>query len=489
MKKSKLSLLFVASILSLVACQFGSKVTPSVNSSNVNDSAESLSSVETSVSSVVSSESSKESKESSLSSSSESSSSNKPSSSSSSATSKPSSSSYTSISTTPDSKWNIDLSLRGNAFRDQLERLITSKRTKTASYDDNKSIGPAAAAYGNTGKFVPFYHTTDTLTTYASCNREHTWPNSRGAGKSGPGSDPFIIRPTLTSENSSRGNNFYGVGSGEWDPASCGFQGSRGESARVILYAATAYHTSHKFELSNNPSDPTSANTMGTLKYLIQWNKEYPVTDMEKQINNYLDNHGYGRNPFVDHPEYADFIWNERGIVDISSVGPGGETTDIYENGYDIYSDLASISGKSFAVVSAASADSSYYALDAKITSESTPWYLSGNYVNVKDDFSKMIPVDTTKTLYKWTFNKLEDGKYSIYNSAERKYLTTNVNGTHYNVGLVDSLASDGSTSWTITQNGKGYTFVSGINIYLEYYKSSFCGYNNMPKVPIYLYA
>ena len=35
---------------------------------------------------------------------------------------------------------------------------------------------------------------------------------------------------------------------------------------------------------------------------------------MEKQINNYLASQGYGRNPFVDHPEYANQIWDVNGI-------------------------------------------------------------------------------------------------------------------------------------------------------------------------------
>ena len=53
---------------------------------------------------------------------------------------------------------------------------------------------------------------------------------------------------------------------------------------------------------------------MGTLKELLKWNAQYPVTEMEKQINNYLSSQGYGRNPFVDHPEYANQIWDSNGI-------------------------------------------------------------------------------------------------------------------------------------------------------------------------------
>ena len=54
---------------------------------------------------------------------------------------------------------------------------------------------------------------------------------------------------------------------------------------------------------------------MGTLKTLLEWNKNYAPTNIEIQVNNYLSKNGYGRNPFVDHPEYANRIWNKSGIV------------------------------------------------------------------------------------------------------------------------------------------------------------------------------
>lgn len=227
----------------------------------------------------------------------------------------------------------LDLDKRGNAFRAELKSLISSYRTTTCSYSACLSIGAAAAAYPSGAKtFVPFYHaptgTSEGITSSngiqvvsGGCNREHTWPRSRGAGNSGPGADPFIIRPTISTENSSRGNDFYGnSASNEWDPASCGYEYARGEAARVTLYAATAYYgtsglSGAAMELSNNPSDDASKHTMGTLKTILEWNATYPVTAMERQINDYLCSHGYGRNPFVDEPSYANLIWNAKGLI------------------------------------------------------------------------------------------------------------------------------------------------------------------------------
>ena len=90
---------------------------------------------------------------------------------------------------------------------------MAGKKTKIISYSECLGVGARAAAYpnANSSTFVPFYHDSTLITTTSDCNREHTWPNSRGSGESGPGADPFIIRPTLKSENSDRSNYFYGT--------------------------------------------------------------------------------------------------------------------------------------------------------------------------------------------------------------------------------------------------------------------------------------
>ena len=237
---------------------------------------------------------------------------------------------YNATSANEDPNWNINLSLRGAEFRNALQTIMESKQTVTTTYSECLEIGARAAAYPNSysSTFVPFYHDSSVTATVSQCNREHTWPNSRGSGKSGPGADPFIIRPTLTSENSDRGNLFYGTRSNEWDPASCGFEGARGESARVILYAATMYYK-NGLSLSNNPNDSTALKTMGTLSTLLTWNTTYAPTPIEIQVNNYLSDNGYGRNPFVDHPEYASYIWNSDGLIE---GGTSQEPTSISLN-------------------------------------------------------------------------------------------------------------------------------------------------------------
>ena len=398
-------------------------------------------------------------------------------------------SSTTSYSVPPvdyDSRWNIDLSLRGAKFRNALQELMDVKQTNTTSYNNCLSLGAKAAAYptASSSTFVPFYHDATLTTTTGDCNREHTWPDSRGSGTTGPGADPFIIRPTLTSDNSSRGNNFYGTSSSkEWDPASCGFEGARGESARVILYAATMYYK-NGFSLSNNPNDSTSLKTMGTLSTLLAWNNAYAPTPIEIQINNYLSNNGYGRNPFVDHPEYASYIWDNNGLLGGEVPPDPGDFT----NGLTIETSLTNLDGNEYVIASSDSSSSfTFYAMDNQPKSSSYPWYITPIKSSVNDDKTKIIPVgDATFKYYK--FIKQSDGNYYIRSKETNDYLFGYIEDTHYSIGLGTTPTNGGSLSWNITTTGKGFVVKNAANVYLEYYNSSFCGYSSAPSVPIYLY-
>ena len=400
-------------------------------------------------------------------------------------------SSTTSYSVPPvdyDSKWNIDLSLRGAKFRNALQELMDVKQTNTTSYSNCLSLGAKAAAYptASSSTFVPFYHDATTTATTGQCNREHTWPNSRGSGTTGPGADPFIIRPTLTSENSDRSNYFYGTrgkSNKEWDPASCGFEAARGESARVILYAATMYYK-NGLSLSNNPNDGTSLKTMGTLSTLLAWNNAYAPTPIEIQINNYLSNNGYGRNPFVDHPEYASYIWDNNGLLGGEVPPDPGDFT----NGLTIETSLTNLDGNEYVIASSDSNSSfTFYAMDNQPKSSSLPWYITPIKSSVNDDKTKIIPVgDATFKYYK--FIKQSDGNYYIRSKETNDYLFGYIDGTHYSIGLGTTPTNGGSLSWSITASGSGFVVKNAANVYLEYYNSSFCGYSSAPSVPIYLY-
>ncbi len=246
----------------------------------------------------------------------------------------------------------LDFNTYGAAFREKLSSLITGK---TTSYSSCLSIGMKAAAYpnANSSTYIPFYHeakSSEATPTSGGSNREHCWPKSRGGNLIE--TDPIVIRPTISADNSARGNDFYGNEKGnEFDPASktangSSYEGARGEAARVILYAACRYY-SKGLTLSNNPNDDwNSIKSMGTLKTLLKWNMQYQPTAWEKTVNDRYADMGYARNPFVEHPEYANFIWDSNGLrttkYTVTICGDDGGSSTSSSDGSDSSSSSSS---------------------------------------------------------------------------------------------------------------------------------------------------
>jgi endonuclease I len=231
----------------------------------------------------------------------------------------------------------VDLSGQtiGNAFRASLQNIMIEKGTKTGtnSYDALNSI-LAASDRLPSGGVAAFYRNDEAA---GSWNKEHVWPNSRGAGENQgfAGTDPQVIRPTNSSDNSSRSSYMYAerenpsdkaYWNSGWDPAAFGYEGARGEAARIIFYAATRYYnlstagaggTSHgstPLNLAVSLDNDSSAHLMGKLDDMLRWNAKYPVTRAEIYRNDYLGGIDYARNPFIDHPEWVNFIWDTTGI-------------------------------------------------------------------------------------------------------------------------------------------------------------------------------
>lgn len=401
-----------------------------------------------------------------------------------------------------DSRWNLNFTEYGTTFRDSLAALITNKVKSSTTYSACLNI-TMTAGETSSSKYVPIYHS-EAHNKSESSNREHTWPKSRGGNLIE--TDPFIIRASLTADNSNRGNDFYGLPneklfgktySKQWDPSCCesGFEAGRGEAARIMLYAATKYGKSKGLSLSNNPNDDTSKKTMGVLKYLVEWNRQYEPTVIEKQINNYLEDHGYGRNPFVDHPEYADYIWDINGYVSSAptSITFGDFVSDKLEEyeegeglrtGYTLKDALADIDN---AYILNGQDAKSMYAMTAETKGAELPWYIKGVEATVADDYSTC--GINEEGADNFSFKKQSDGTYTIQ-SSDGKYLYGYIDGTHYSIGLEENPSKGGSKFWNITKNGKGFSFkASTVDVYLEYYNGSYCGYKSAPSTPIYLYT
>ena len=156
----------------------------------------------------------------------------------------------------------------------------------------------------------------------ATWNREHTWPQSKGADKSIPmGHDMQSVRPTHTSVNSSRGNDAYGESGAYYDPDEVSISNSyykttnmgsyRGDAARVILYDYIVYGEAggHKSKLYNGNAQLLSkfgsAGVFESVAVLLKWHMNDPVSLTEMVRNDGAQTYQGNRNPFIDYPELA----------------------------------------------------------------------------------------------------------------------------------------------------------------------------------------
>ncbi len=154
-------------------------------------------------------------------------------------------------------------------------------------------------------------------------NREHVWAQSHGnfGTTKGPGTDIHHLRPTDVQVNSARGNLDFDNGgsavkgcdgcfkkSNSWEPP----DRVKGDVARMLFYMATRYEAGDRVDLElneklNNGSTPYH----GKLSVLLEWHELDPVDEFERNRNEVIFKWQGNRNPFIDHPEWVESIWNK----------------------------------------------------------------------------------------------------------------------------------------------------------------------------------
>jgi endonuclease I len=232
-------------------------------------------------------------------------------------------------------------------------------------------------------------------------NREHTWPQSRGiVNTSSPdGSDLFELRPALSSQNSSRGNNNYGGAFGSrpsgnmfgnitdngvtvWYPGDA----DAGMVARESFYMAVRYDGTEAntldLELTGGaPSATTTPPQFGDLNRMIEWNYAAPPDAFERNRNQIIyTNYQHDRNPFTDHPEWAWSIFvnqtnNSQIAISGASVGADGSSSKNVELGR-VFTGAAVPAAQSV-TLNKSGLNGTYYSVTAAGTATST---LSGSF-------------------------------------------------------------------------------------------------------------
>ncbi|NQV15487.1 endonuclease, partial [bacterium] len=189
-------------------------------------------------------------------------------------------------------------------------------------------------------------------------SREHVWAKSRGILYAGFGSEDDVaatdvhhLRPADISVNSARNNRWFDyctipyIDDGDstgcftstdaewvWQPRA----EVVGDVARMMFYMATRYEGEdgepdleliNEIPADNYTNDPVHAK----LSTLLAWHDIDPVDEFEQNRNNVIYSYQENRNPFIDHPEYVQLLWN-------------GETVVIFEqSSLSVYEDAGSI--------------------------------------------------------------------------------------------------------------------------------------------------
>lgn len=156
-------------------------------------------------------------------------------------------------------------------------------------------------------------------------NREHVFPRSLAnpsMGQSnnntvGIAADPHNIRASDQQANQNRGNLRFGPGKGNarvisgqhWYPG----DEWKGDVARIMMYMYVRYGDRCLPSLVGiGPSH--DKNDM--LELFLEWNIDDPVSYLEIQRNDYIEEVYGNRNPFIDNPYLATLLWGGKAAED-----------------------------------------------------------------------------------------------------------------------------------------------------------------------------
>lgn len=166
-------------------------------------------------------------------------------------------------------------------------------------------------------------------------NREHSFPKSWFSDATPMYTDLFHLYPTDKYVNNQRGNDAFGEttsptstfgnGSKIGTSSFAGYSGVvyeptdqyKGDFARTYFYMVTAYDdkvAGWNTAAGNNASphlDGTKYPALNTwtVALLLKWNSQDPVSTKEINRNDAVYGIQNNRNPFIDHPELAEYIW------------------------------------------------------------------------------------------------------------------------------------------------------------------------------------
>lgn len=192
----------------------------------------------------------------------------------------------------------------------------------------------------------------------SGCNIEHSFAKSWWGGtKNDAYKDCYHLNPSNSTANSSRSNYPLGVPTkdlkdqsvtGSLKVGRATYEGEtfyvfepkdeyKGDFARAYFYMATCYGDELTWRLDNK--DVGSKYAMRNDSYLefrdweievlLTWHRQDPVSEKETKRMDAVSDFQHNRNPYIDYPELAEYIWgNKKGTaVNLSELN--GESTSL----------------------------------------------------------------------------------------------------------------------------------------------------------------
>lgn len=174
---------------------------------------------------------------------------------------------------------------------------------------------------------------------YDCYNREHIVPQSVFSEQSPMKADIHFVVPSDGYVNGRRSNYAFGeVTNASWTSQNGSKVGSntygsytgtvfepidefKGDIARMLFYFATRYETqvdSWSHTMFNGTEDQVFADWF--LDMLLEWHTNDPVSTRETDRNTAAYNYQGNANPFLDHPEWVNIIWNSTPDTEVPST-------------------------------------------------------------------------------------------------------------------------------------------------------------------------
>jgi len=194
-----------------------------------------------------------------------------------------------------------------------------------ASYDKGGGTKGVRCVYSN------YEYTYSGTFTWAVFSREHTfchsWMPTYSSTSGNEYADQHHLFPThQNSANGVRSNHPLGVvssvsstfGEAKYGTNTLGQivyeprAAHKGDAARALLYMMLRYDDINgkqwDFDWLNNTRLPSLSEAPQSLALLLQWHTADPPDQWEIDRNDYIESIQGNRNPFIDHPEYVDYI-------------------------------------------------------------------------------------------------------------------------------------------------------------------------------------